>query len=50
MKLEAIELRSGRWAVRPVGALGTYGFYPKPWTVRYVNARSAAEALRKASK
>ena len=23
------------WAIRPKGQLGTCGFYPIPWTVRY---------------
>ncbi len=42
-------LRSGRYAVRPIGAIGTCGWINgKPWTVIYVNARSASEALRKA--
>jgi len=48
MTLEAVELRDGRWAVRPVGQLGTCGWYPKAWTVQYIKARSAEEAIRKA--
>jgi len=36
-------------AVRPQGALGTCGWAPEPWTVQYVRARSAEEALRKAT-
>ncbi len=48
MKLEATELRNGRWAVRPEGQLGTCGWHPQPWTVQYVTARSADEAIKKA--
>ena len=47
-RLEATDLRGGRYAVRPIGQLGTCGWYPFAWTVRYVNARSAADAIRKA--
>ena len=50
MKLEAIHLRANRWAVRPQGQLGTCGWYPEPWNVVYVNARSAADAIRKAQR
>jgi len=46
--LEATELRNGQWAVRPEGQLGTCGFHPRAWTVRYVKARNANEAIRKA--
>lgn len=45
LELEADQLRSGKWAVRPVGQLGTCGWYPEPWTVQYVSARSGAEAI-----
>lgn len=46
--LEATYLRGNRWAVRPKGNLGTCGWINGiPWTVRYVNARSAEEAVRK---
>jgi hypothetical protein len=48
-KLEATNLRPGRWAVRPEGQLGTMGWYPYSWTVIYVNAKSADEAIRKAT-
>lgn len=50
MQKEATQLRGNRWAVRPVNQLGTCGWYPEPWTVIYVNARNAQEAIRKASK
>ena len=50
IKLEATHLRDNRWAVRPEGQLGTCGFYPKAWTVIYVKARSADEAIKKAEK
>lgn len=49
MKLEATHLREDLYAVRPQGALGTCGWAPEPWTVQYVRARSAEEALRKAT-
>jgi hypothetical protein len=48
MKLEATHLRDNRWAVRPVGQLGTMGWFPKAWTVIYVTARTADEAIQKA--
>lgn len=48
MKLEAEQLRDNRWVVRPEGQLGTCGWYPYAWTIEYVNANSASEALRKA--
>lgn len=48
--MEATHLRDNRWAVRPAGQLGTCGFHPQPWTVIYVTASSAIEALRKAKR
>lgn len=50
MKLEATHLRGNRWAVRPEGQLGTCGWHPQPWTVLYVTARTAAEAIAKAKR
>lgn len=48
---EATELKPGRWAVHPKGALGTCGWIAgKAWAVRYVNARNASEAIRKATR
>lgn len=46
-ELEATKLRNNRWAVQPKGQVGTTGFYPEPWDVVYVNASSAAEAIKK---
>lgn len=46
---EADHLWDNRWAVRPRGQLGTMGWYPRPWTVIYVNAKSEKEAIRKAT-
>lgn len=46
--LAATHLRDNRWAVRPIGQLGTCGWYPYPWTVIYVTARTADEAVAKA--
>lgn len=48
IELEATQLRANRWAVRPKGELGTCGWCPQPWTVVYVKAATAAEAIRKA--
>jgi hypothetical protein len=50
MQLEATHLRGNRWAVKPVDQLGTCGSFPKLWTVQYINARTAAEAVAKARK
>ena len=46
--LEATKLRGRKWAVRPKGQLGTCGFYPYPWAVVYVTAKSAEEAIETA--
>jgi hypothetical protein len=46
--LHATHLGRGRYAVRPAGQLGTCGFYPAPWTVVYVTARSPIHARAKA--
>lgn len=48
IELEATRLNGGTWAVRPKGQLGTCGWYPQPWTVAYVKAATAEEAIRKA--
>lgn len=50
IELEATPLRSGKWAVRPIGRLGTCGWYPEPWTIQYVTARSESEAIRVAKR
>lgn len=50
VELEATRLRGCEWAVRPVGQLGTCGFYPCPWTVQYIRADSAVAAVCKAKK
>lgn len=47
-RLRATPLGRGRYAVRPDGQLGTCGFYPKAWTVVYVDARNVNHALAKA--
>jgi hypothetical protein len=47
--LEATHLRDNLYAVRPVGRLGTCGWIVGyAWTVCYVRAKSANEAVRKA--
>ena len=49
LKLEATELRGGRYAVRPEGCLGTCGSHNGvPWTVFYTKARSKEDAIRRA--
>ena len=50
MKLEATELRNGKWCVRPEGQLGTIGWSPQPWSARLVTAKSAAAAIEKVIK
>jgi hypothetical protein len=35
VEFDATPLRGGRYAVRPIGQLGTCGFYPIPWNVYY---------------
>ena len=47
-ELEADQLSSGRWAVRPKGQLGTCGYYPYAWTVAYVKAFTAEGAIKRA--
>ena len=42
MKKDATKLRNGKWAIRPVGYLGTCGWINGvPWTVKYVNKKPA---------
>jgi hypothetical protein len=50
VKYEATRLRDNRWAVRPHGQLGTCGWHPYAWTVKYVNAPTASEALKKVAR
>ena len=51
MTYDATLLRTGRYAVHPVGCLGTCGWVNGvAWQVRYINARNAVEAIRKALK
>lgn len=48
-KLDATHLRGNVWAVRPQGALGTCGWIEGiPWTVVYIRARDASQAIFKA--
>lgn len=48
VQLEATHLRDNLYAVKPVGQLGTCGWWPVAWTVQYIHARSGEEAVRKA--
>lgn len=48
LQLTAEHLYSGRYVVRPIGGLGAVGWYPKPWTAYFTNARSPQHAIRKA--
>lgn len=49
-KLEATPLRGNLWAVRPEGRLGTCGWIDGyGWTVQYVRARDASDAVANAS-
>lgn len=45
VEYEATDLGNRRWAVRPLGQLGTMGWSPVPWTVVYVRADSPRSAL-----
>jgi len=46
--LEATHLKGRRYAVSPLGQLGTCGYYPTAWTVQFINAASPEDAIRKA--
>lgn len=46
-ELEATQLRSGSYVVRPKGSLGTMGWHPRAWTMASTKARSPEEAIRK---
>ena len=48
--LEATPLHGSTYAVRPVGQLGTCGCHPRAWTVAYLTASSAADAILKHTK
>ena len=49
-QLEATEVRSGYFAVRPKGALGTHGWINnRPWQVQYIKAASAEKSIEKAA-
>jgi hypothetical protein len=50
IELEAVKLFES-WYVRPKGALGSCGFYPRPWEITYIpKANGANDAIRKAHK
>ena len=50
LTLEAERLNSGNWIVRPKGALGTCGFWPKAWRAINVGKRprNEVQAIRRA--
>lgn len=50
VEMEATHLSGSKYAVRPRGQLGTCGFYPCPWTVQYVRARTPEDAVRRGQK
>ena len=50
MDMYALELRPGLYAVRPIGQLGTCGWFPAPWVIRYINANTEQEAVSRAHK
>jgi hypothetical protein len=37
---------AGYWLVRPKGAVGTCGSYPRPWAAVYVRADASEVAIR----
>ena len=47
--LEAVHLRGRRYAVRPLGKLGTCGWHSdgSDWQVTYVTADNESDAIRK---
>jgi hypothetical protein len=50
IELEAVKLFES-WYVRPKGALGSCGFYPRPWEITYIpKANGANDAIRRAHK
>ena len=47
--LDAVQMRDGKWCVRPTNAVGTHGwFYGRSWTAMFVSAPNASVAVRKA--
>lgn len=47
IELYATKLNNGEYAVKPLGQLGTCGFYPIPWEVVYVKACNEEDAISK---
>ena len=47
--VDAVQLRDGKWCVRPAGVCGTHGWYHgRAWTAMFVTAPNASVAVRKA--
>lgn len=47
--LDAVQMRDGKWCVRPMGVCGTHGwYYGRSWTAVFLKAPSAEVAIRKA--
>ena len=49
VKMDAMLMNNGSYAVRPEGQLGSCGGYPILWTVQYIRARSSDEAISKSN-
>lgn len=47
-ELEATKLAFGRYAIRPLGQLGTMGWSPRAWTAVFITASNAEKAILKA--
>ena len=48
-ELGAVQLRSGRYVIRPKGALGTIGWSPVPWEAYTLTATQGQRALQRGS-
>lgn len=46
VQLDAIQLRSGEWVVKPEGQLGTCGSYPFLWTAQFVKKARGPESAK----
>lgn len=47
--LDAVQMRDGKWCVRPAGVCGTHGwYYGRSWTAVFLKAPDQAAAIRRA--